>query len=201
MLALLPQLEKRKVFEPAVLEQLRRYAQTENLKRKALDGKSLREYWERLPSADRKDGRVAAAAAQCFIALGGCAEAHRIIEESLEESWDSDAAAAVRRVPAARCAHASGARRRNGSSSNPGDPVLLLAWASSACSRNCGARRAATWRRAWRSSPAIPPTSSLGKLLERIGKPEEASPVYRRGLELALAQLKECTGGRRKAAL
>ena len=89
VLALLPQLEKRKVFEPGVLAQLRHYAQTENLKRKAQDAKTLRDYWERLPPADRKDSRVAAAAAQCYIALGGCAEAHRIIEESLEESWDS----------------------------------------------------------------------------------------------------------------
>jgi HemY protein len=40
----------------------------------------------------------------------------------------------------------------------------------------------------------------FGKLLERIGKPEDASRMYREGLELALGQLKKSTGGRRRLA-
>ena len=55
------------------------------------------------------------------------------------------------------------------------------------------------------ASLAVDPSHSayvqLGRLLERIGKPEEASRVYRQGLELSLGQLKETTGGRRRAAL
>jgi predicted RNA polymerase sigma factor len=41
----------------------------------------------------------------------------------------------------------------------------------------------------------------LGRLLERMGELEEASRTYRRGLELALGQLKNSTGGRRQIAL
>ena len=126
VLALLPQMERRKVFEPAVLTQFKRYAQTENLKRKALDAVSLRDYWERLPSADRKDGRVAAAAAQCFIALGGCAEAHRIIEDSLTESWDSTLLPLyVECLPRDSRRHLE--RAEAWLKQHPGDPVLLLA--------------------------------------------------------------------------
>ena len=70
VLALIPQLEKRKVFERPVVSQLRRHAIIENLKLKALDGKALREYWDRLPVQDRQEPRIAAAAARCFVDLG-----------------------------------------------------------------------------------------------------------------------------------
>jgi len=80
VLGLLPQLEKRKVLEPSLLEQVRRYAQTENIKRKAHDSKSLREYWDRLPSDLQREPRIAAAAAQGFVALGECNGAHAIVE-------------------------------------------------------------------------------------------------------------------------
>ena len=33
---------------------------------------------------------IAAVAARCYIALGGCVQAHRVIEEALEAGWDSD---------------------------------------------------------------------------------------------------------------
>ena len=52
VLALIPQLEKRRVFERPVVAQLRRQAVMESLKRKAMDDKSLREYWNRLPAED-----------------------------------------------------------------------------------------------------------------------------------------------------
>src|SRR5258706_10045145 len=71
VLALIPQLEKRRVFERPVVAQLRRQAVIESLKRKAVDDKSLRDYWDRLSSEDRQDARIAATAAQSFTALGG----------------------------------------------------------------------------------------------------------------------------------
>ena len=126
MLQLLPQLEKRKVFEPALLEQFKRYAQTENLKRKALDAKSLREYWDKLPAEDRKDGRIAAAAAQSFIALGGCDEAHGIVEQSLEANWDSALVPLyVECLPRDARRHLE--RAESWLQQHPGDPALLLA--------------------------------------------------------------------------
>jgi HemY protein len=200
VLALLPQLERRKVMEPAVLAQLRRYALTENLKRKAVDAKTLREFWDRLAHADRKDNRVAGAAAQCFIALGGCAEAHRIIEESLAESWDSTLLPLyVECLPRDARKHLE--RAEEWLRQHPGDPVLLLALGL-LCMQQALWGKARSYLEA---SLAIEPGHTayvkLGELLERMGKAEEASQVYRRGLDLALSQLKEATGGRRKPAL
>jgi HemY protein len=200
VLALLPQLEKRKVFEPAVLAQLRHYAQTENLKRKAQDGKALRDYWERLTVADRKDNRVAAAAAQCFIALGGCAEAHRIIEESLEESWDSNLLPLyVECLPRDARKHLE--RAEAWLKRHPGDPILLLALGLICVKQELWGKARSYLEASLSAEPSHTAFVTLGELLERIGKPDEASTVYRRGLDLALVQLKECTGGRRKAAL
>jgi len=200
VLALLPQLEKRKVLEPLVLEQFRRYAVTENLKRKALDGKSLREYWDRLPAAERADARVAAAAAQGFIALGSCAEAHRIIEESLAQTWDAALLMLyVECLPRDARKHLE--RAEEWLKEHPRDPVLLLALGL-VCMHQALWGKARSYLEA---SLAIEPSHSgyvkLGELLERMGKPEEASQVYRRGLELALEQLKQCTGGRRRPVL
>ena len=110
VLSLLPQLEKRKVLEPSLLEQVRRYAQTENLKRKAIDSKSLREYWERLPTEQQREPRIAAAAAQGFVALGRVQRRACDRRAKSRRGVGSVFTAAVRRVPAARCTAPSGAR-------------------------------------------------------------------------------------------
>jgi HemY protein len=200
VLGLLPQLDRRKLLEPAMLTQLRRYALTENLKRKALDATTLREYWDRLSAEERKDSRIAAAAAQCFIALGGCAEAHRIVEDSLAQNWDPALLPLyVECLPRDARKHLE--RAEDWLRQHPGEPVLLLALGL-LCMQQALWGKARSYLEA---SLAIEPSHTayvkLGELLERMGKPDEASQVYRRGLNLALDQLQEATGGRRKPAL
>jgi HemY protein len=200
VLALLPQLEKRKVLEPALLEQLKRYAQTEALKRRSADPKGLQEYWDRLGAEDRQDTRVAAAAAESFIALGECARAHAILEESLEARWDPALLSLyVECLPKDARHHLERAERWL--KQHPGDPLLLLALGEICIHQ-------ALWGKArsyLEASIAIEESHSayvqLGRLLEQIGKPEEASEAYRKGLDLTLGQLKQSTGGRRRLAL
>ena len=200
VLQLLPQLEKRKVLDPALLEQIRRYAQIENLKRKALDARSLREYWDKLPVEDRNDSRLAAAAAQCFIALGGCEEAHRIIEESLQANWDSALLPLyVECLPRDARRHLE--RAEAWLKNHPGDTSLLLALGQLCMQQELWGKA----RSYLEASLAVEPSNTayveLGRLLERIGEPEAASRAYREGLGLTLHQLKESTGGRRRHAL
>ncbi len=200
VLQLLPQLDRRKVFEPGILDQIKHYAQTENLKRKALDWKALREYWDKVPVEDRRDTRVAAAAAQCFIALGGVSEAHEIIEQSLEVTWNPALLALyVECLPRDARRHLE--RAESWLQQHPGDPVLLLALGQ-LCMQQALWGKARSYLEA---SLAVEPTHSayveFGKLLEQMGQPEEASRIYRCGLELALGQLKNSTGGRRQIAL
>jgi len=200
VLVLLPQLEKRKVFEPALLEQFKRYAQTENLKRKALDARALREFWDKLPADDRRDSRIAAAAAQCFISLGGCDEAHRIVEESVEAHWDPTLLPLyVTCLPRDARRHLE--RAEGWLREHPGDPALLLALGQLCVQQELWGKARSYFEASLAIEPSHTAYVELGKLLERIGKPEEASQVYRKGLELALGHLRDSTGGRRRVAL
>jgi HemY protein len=197
VLALIPQLEKRRVFERPVVAQLRRQALIESLKRKAVDDKSLRDYWDRLPAEDRHDPRVAATAAQSFIALGSCQDAHRIVEDGLERQWDS-ALLAIYSECLGTDVRQQLERAEMWLGQHPRDAVLLLT-----LGRLCA--RQGLWGKArsyLEASLSIEPTHSayleLGRLLEREGKPAEAAAEYQKALEVTLEQLKQHGGGRRR---
>jgi len=199
VLALIPQLEKRKVMEPGVIAQLRRHALTQNVRRKALDLNTLREYLDRLSADERRDARIAAAAAHELIELGASAEAHRLLEDSLAQSWDSNLLGPyVTGLPKDARRHLERAEEWLGR--HPGDAQLLLALGELCMHQELWGKA----RSYLEASLAVEPSHSacvkLGQLLERVGKSDEASRVYRRGLELALAQLKGATGGRRRQA-
>jgi HemY protein len=197
VLALIPQLEKRRVFERPVVAQLRRQAVIESLKRKAVDHKSLRDYWDRLPAEDRHDARVAATAAQSFIALGTCEEAHRIVEAGLERQWDA-ALLAIYSECLGTDVREQLERAEMWLRQHPRDAVLLLT-----LGRLCA--RQGLWGKArsyLEASLSIESTHSahleIGRLLEREGKPVEAATEYQKALEVTLEQLKHHGGGRRR---
>ena len=197
VLALIPQLEKRRVFERPVVAQLRRQAVMESLKRKAMDDKSLREYWNRLPAEDRHEPRVAATAAQAYIALGGCQDAQRIVEEGLERQWDAALLAIYSECLGADVRQQL-ERAETWLEQHPRDAVLLLT-----LGRLCA--RQGLWGKArsyLEASLSIEPTHSahleLGRLLEREGKPAEAAAEYQKALVVTLEQLKQHAGGRRR---
>jgi HemY protein len=193
-------LRKRNVFDAPQAEQVRRTALAENLKRKSLDSRALEEAWDRVPAGDRRDRRVATAAAQCFIALGGCDKAHRIIEDALEAEWDSDLVNLY-----AECEGGDVVKRIERAETwlkqHPHDPALLLT-----LGRLCADR--GLWGKAQSyldASLAIEPTYSAhlaaARLQKRLGNAESAAGHYRASLDLALAQLKTVTGGRRRTPL
>jgi len=197
VLALIPQLEKRRVFERPVVAQLRRQAVIESVKRKAVDAKSLREYWDRLPADDKYEPRVAAAAAQSFVALGACRDAHRIVEEGLERQWDA-ALLSVYSECLGQDVTQQLERAELWLHRHPRDAVLLLI-----LGRLCAHQ--GLWGKArsyLEASLSIESTHSahleLGRLLEREGKPAEAAAEYQKALKVTLEQLKQHGGGRRR---
>lgn len=200
VLALTEELRKRNAFDTTQAEQVRRHALAENLKRKLLDSQALEDAWNRMAPADRSDRRVAVAAAQCFIALGGSAQAHRIIEQALEVEWSGelvrlyaesgggDAVARIQRAEAWLGSH-------------PRDAALLLT-----LGRLCAEQE--LWGKAQSyldASIAIEPTHTAhlaaARLQETLGNAEAARRHYREALDLALALLHEVTGGRRRTPL
>jgi HemY protein len=197
VLALIPQLEKRRVFERPVVAQLRRQAVIESLKRKAVDDKSLREYWDRLPADDRYDPRIAATAAQSFVALSGCQQAHKIVEEGLERQWDP-ALLAIYSECLGTDVRQQLERAEKWLEQHPRDAVLLLTLGQLCAHQGLWGKA----RSYLEASLSIEPTHSahleLGRLLEREGKPAEAAAAYQKALEVTLEQLKQHAGGRRR---
>lgn len=193
-------LRKRNVFDATQAEQVRRHAFSEILGRQALDTRALEEAWDKIPSPDRKDRRVAAAAVRSFIALGACDRAHRILEEALEAAWDSDLVALY-----AECEGGDILKRIERAEAwlkqQPNDAALLLT-----LGRLCADR--GLWGKAQsylEASLAIEPTHTAhlaaARLQEKLGNADAAGRHYRESLGLALAQLSTVTGGRRRSPL
>ena len=200
MLALLPQLEKRKVFDAAMLEEIRRHAYTENLRDKAVDIETLRSYWSKLPSQQRSDARVAATAAQCFLSFGSCADVHKVVETALAAEWDSALVAYY-----SECLGSNVNKQLEQAEKwlkeHPQDPVLLLV-----LGKLCAHQE--LWGKAQsylEASLSVEPTQSthleLARLFEKTGKPEQATAQYRQALEQTLPRLKQATGGRRRPVI
>ena len=199
-LPLIDQLERRGVFDAMQAGQLRRYAYAENLQRQALDGRALEECWQKIPTRHKREAKVAAAAAQCFTALGSCAQASRIIEQALEVEWNSNLVALY-----AECAGLDVIRQieraENWLKTNPGDAVLLLVLGK-LCMRQELWGKAQSYLEA---SLSVEPTYSahlaLAQLHEKLGNPDAVQRHYRESLGLASAQLKQLAGGRRRVPL
>lgn len=200
VLALVPLLDKRKVLDRPVVAQLRRQAIVENLKHKALDSRALQEYWDKLPADDRLEPRIAATAAESFIALRQCAQAHRIVEAGIERQWDPGLLALY-----AECLDADVRlqleRAEKWLQTHPRDAVLLLV-----LGRLCA--RQGLWGKArsyLEASLSIEPTHTahleLARLMEREGRHEQAAAHYQKALDVTLGQLKHHGGGRRKPVL
>ena len=199
VLKLLPQLEKRKVFDRALLQQIRRHAYVENIRDKAIDIETLRAYWSRLSSEYKCDARIAATAAQCFLSLGSCADAHKVVEVALASEWDSDLV-----IYYSECLGSSVKKQLEQAEKwlreHPQDPVLLLV-----LGRLCAHQE--LWGKAQsylEASLSVESTHSthleLARLFERTGRHELASAQYRKALEQTLPRLKQATGGRRRPA-
>ncbi len=197
VLVLAPQLEKRGVLDAEQALQIRRHAQAQLLEREAHEADALREAWKRIPSKERKDTRVAMAAARGFSAAGACSEAKTAIEQSLEERWDSELVALY-----AECEGSEALKRiergERWLESHPNDAALLLT-----LGRLCAQQ--GLWGKAQsylEASIAVEPTYgahlAAARLQESLGNADAAREHYRKSLDLALARLQHVSASREK---
>jgi HemY protein len=185
---LLPELERRGVYDAQQAENLRMHALVESLTRKTDDAYALDEAWRKLSDAEKRNPRVAAAAAQSFVAIGRGAEAQAIVEQSLESEWDGGL---VLLYPdtAGRESVRLIERAEAWLDRHPNDAALLLA-----LGRLCAQQ--ALWGKAQsylEASISVEPTHSahleLARLHEKLGNIDAANRHYRQSLELALTKL------------
>jgi HemY protein len=87
---LVDQLVKRKAYGPTEGEFVRAAAHAQELTARVHDAEGLRAYWAKLTDAEQRMPRIARAAAQSLIALGGDREAAEILAKSLEREWNPD---------------------------------------------------------------------------------------------------------------
>ena len=186
--ALVDQLVKRKVYDVTQGGLLRASAHAETLAGYVHDASGLRDYWSRVPEAERLQPKVARAAARSFMALGGDREAADILARSLDRSWDSDLVALY-----AECGTADATRQLEAAerwlAAHNHDATLLFA-----LGRLC--ERAQLWGKAqtyFEASLALDDSwrahLALGELLLKLDRANEANAHLAAALRLALAEL------------
>lgn len=200
VLKLLPQLEKRKVFDRSLVEQIRRHAYIENVKSKAIDLEILRAYWSRMPTEHKRDPRVAATAAQCFLSFSSCDDVHKVVEEALAAQWDSDLVSYYGECLGSNV-NKQLERAEVWLAERAQDPVLLLVLGK-LCAHEELWGKAQSYLEASLSIESRHSTHlELARLFEHTGRSEDATAQYRKALEQTLPQLKQATGGRRRSVI
>ena len=185
------ELVKRKVYDAAQGDMVRASAHAEALRGLANDTAGLRDYWNRLPEAERLHPKVARAGAASFLALGGDREAAEIIERSVGREWNADLA-----VLYADCRTPDPTRQLETAerwlATHSQDATLLYA-----LGRLC--ERSQLWGKAqtyYDASIALDDTwrtrVAFGEMQARLGRNDEANVELAAALKLALGEL----GGR-----
>lgn len=171
-------LEKHRALPQEALSAIRLNARLALLGQGSRDLEGVARIWEETPLEDRRQPKIAAAAARAYIRLDEYASAQRVIEEALESEWD---AALV--LLYAECSEKGALARIEQAErwlkSHPSDADLLLA-----LGRLCV--RCELWGKgqsyleaslALQQSPAA--HLALARLSDSLGRPEEANRHYR----------------------
>lgn len=179
VLKLTRQLEKHKALTAEQAAPLRLRAHRENLAGLSGDAEQLIRYWRRMPDGDRREVRLALAAARALGAANDCGEAAQLIEDFLDDQWDSSLVEAYGECEGgdilARIAHAE-----KWLATHPRDARLLLT-----LGRLC--RRQQLWGKAQsylEASLAIEASRTahleLAGLFDRLDKRSDADRHYRK---------------------
>jgi len=182
VLELIGKLEKKEAIDPTYAAQLKINAHQENLRNAMPDVGALKEYWRKVPAADRADNKIALSAARQFLAFGDCQAAMEIVTSSLERHWDGQLVRLYAECQGDVLKQIE--RAENWVELHPQDASLLLT-----LGRLCAQRelwgKALSYLEASLSIEARAETHlALAQLLEKMGRPEAAIEQYRRGLLL-----------------
>ncbi|HZI84990.1 MAG TPA: heme biosynthesis HemY N-terminal domain-containing protein [Casimicrobiaceae bacterium] len=186
---LVDQLVKRGVFDAAQGGEVKLAAQREQLRALATDAVGLRETWSRLPESTRIEPRIARAAARSFLQLGADREAAEIVVRSLEREWDSELVELY-----GECRLGDATRQLEQAerwlASHNRDATLLQVLGA-LCERAQLWGKAQTYFEAslaldnrWRTH------LTLGEMLGRLGRGDEANAHFVAALRLATDELK-----------
>ena len=175
---LVRQLERHRALSGEQAAPIRLRAHLEVLRSLALDAGALANYWRGLTAQDRQSPRLAGEVARLLIAADDCLNAQRIVEDALDEEWDSSLVAVYGECKGGdvlgRIAQGEDWLKRH-----PRDAQLLLT-----LGRLC--RQQQLWGKAQsylEASLSLQPTRAvhveLAQLFDHLERPEEANRHYR----------------------
>ena len=188
VLDLVGELEQRNAFDRTLVEQIRLNAHLQNLKVKSTDLQQLKNYWQSIPSSERKQGKLAAAAARAYISLGECVTAHQIIEQSLDHEWNQELTGLYADCLGEDAMHQI-KRAESWLESHANDAGLLLALGRMCLHFELWGKSQNYLEASLSLDPSHSAHFALAHLNEKIGKPELAKEHYTKGLELILGHL------------
>lgn len=180
--ALVDQLESRHAFDAALVRELKRHAYAENLKSRSFQRRELEEYWGRVPAADRKHPKVAAAAARSFIEVGDCAGAHGVLEQALDAEWSPELVALYGECLGEDALNQI-ERAETWLKAHPEDAALLLTLGTLCAHQQLWGKAQSYLEASVSVTPSREAHVALARLAERLGRHEEARAQYRRSLD------------------
>lgn len=184
VLELIAKLEKKEAIDPVYATQLKINAHRENLKSGMPDLATLKDFWRRIPAADRLDGKIALAAARQFLVFGDCPSAMQIVTDSLEKNWDGNL---VRLFAECRGDVLKQIERaENWITQHPQDAALLLTLGRLCAQRELWGKAQSYLEASLSIERRTETHLALAQLLEKMGREEAARAQYRLGLELAV---------------
>ncbi|UXY15869.1 heme biosynthesis protein HemY [Chitiniphilus purpureus] len=190
VLRLVEQLAKSEAIEVEQARRLRVQALLDSLAGRPRTPKELKDWWAKLPEADRAAVPLVLAMVDACSALGEATLAQEAIEDALASQWSSELAERYGTLGLSGEAATNQLQQAEAwLRSHPEDHLLLLT-----LGRLCRAR--GLWGKAQtylEASLAVEPTAvahaELARLLESLDQPDAAARHYRASLVLALPQL------------
>jgi HemY protein len=178
LLRLARQLEKHKVLLPEQAQPLRLHAYHGMLDTLQDDPVQLARFWRDMPAADRLDTRLALRAAWALTTAGHCAESAQLIEDCLDERWES-----VLLEPYSECRGGDVLGRiaqcEKWLHEHPQDAVLLLALGRLCMQQQLWGKAQSFLEASLAVAPSCAGHIELARLFDRLERTEEANRHYR----------------------
>jgi HemY protein len=179
-------LEKRDAAPHEWLRQLRLNATVEGLRAKGLDAANLARHWRDIDASERRDHRVAGAAARLFMRLGGGKIAHDILRDALEHEWNAQSV-----VLYGECLGADAREQLQQAErwlqGHPRDAGLLLTLGRLCVHLELWGKAQNYLEASLAHQPMREAHVALARLAERLDRPESAQQHYRAAADLEVA--------------
>jgi HemY protein len=198
MLRLTRQLEKHKALTAEQAQPLRLRAHRGMLDALQDEPAQLMRYWQEMPAADRLDPQFVQRAAKAMAAVGACAENAQLIEDTLDERWESDLLEHYACCPGGdalgRIAHCEKWLHEH-----PADAALLLALGRLCAQRQLWGKAQSYLEASLAVAPSCAAHIELARLCDTLERPDEANRHYRAAAhcQLGAAAQIQSRGGRK----